>query len=153
MPGSASTPVPSCASRRMPAPSRCPTSQPSSNASGSRARNGRRNWWSSTTSRARLPARSARSTCATTCAQTPDENVRDNRSGTTMTADVYRSIDVAPLAGAIGAEITGVDLATDLPDDTVAEIRRAWLRHLVVFFRDQALGPDAFLSFARRIGE
>src|SRR5205085_819773 len=36
---------------------------------------------------------------------------------------------------------------------TVAQIRRAWLDHLVVFFRDQTLDADAFLSFARRIGE
>ena len=58
-----------------------------------------------------------------------------------------------PLAGALGAEITGVDLAASLAGDTVAEIRCAWLRHLVVFFRDQELSPDAFLAFARRIGE
>jgi acyl-CoA synthetase (AMP-forming)/AMP-acid ligase II/alpha-ketoglutarate-dependent taurine dioxygenase len=63
------------------------------------------------------------------------------------------AIDVEPLAGAIGAEISGVDLASDLDDRTVAEIRRAWLEHLVVFFRDQELTPDAFLAFARRIGE
>ena len=67
--------------------------------------------------------------------------------------DVYRTIAVKPIAGALGAEITGVDLATDLADETVAEIRRAWLEHLVVFFRDQALDPAAFLAFARRIGE
>ena len=64
----------------------------------------------------------------------------------------YRFIKVLPLAGAIGAEITGVDLATDTIDETVAEIRRAWLEHLVVFFRDQFLGPDEFLAFARRLG-
>ena len=67
--------------------------------------------------------------------------------------DAYRAIKVLPLAGAIGAEITGVDLSTDLVDDTVAEIRRAWLEHLVVFFRDQFLGPKEFLAFAGRIGE
>lgn len=65
----------------------------------------------------------------------------------------YQTIQVAPLEGALGAEITGVDLATDLTAETVAEIRRAWLAHLVVFFRDQELHPDAFLAFARRIGE
>jgi taurine dioxygenase len=65
----------------------------------------------------------------------------------------YRTIDVTPLAGALGAEISGVDLATDLARDTVAEIRRAWLDHLVVFFRDQVLGREAFLVFARRLGE
>jgi len=70
-----------------------------------------------------------------------------------MTTDAYRAIKVLPIAGAIGAEITGVDLATDLVDETVAEIRHAWLEHLVVFFRDQNLGPEEFLAFARRIGE
>src|SRR5882757_3876634 len=65
----------------------------------------------------------------------------------------YRSIEVLPIAGALGAEISGVDLAADLPDATVAEIRRAWLEHLVVFFRDQTLDPAAFLAFARRVGE
>jgi taurine dioxygenase len=64
-----------------------------------------------------------------------------------------RSIVVAPYAAALGAEISGVDLATDLPDEVVAEIRRAWLDHVVVFFRDQDLGPAEFLAFARRLGE
>jgi taurine dioxygenase len=70
-----------------------------------------------------------------------------------VTSGGYRSIKVLPIAGSLGAEITGVDLATDLVDETVAEIRKAWLEHLVVFFRDQFLGPDEFLAFARRIGE
>jgi taurine dioxygenase len=65
----------------------------------------------------------------------------------------YRTITVTPISGAIGAEIHGVDLAAHLDDATLAEIRRAWLDHLVVFFRDQELTPDAFLAFARRIGE
>jgi taurine dioxygenase len=62
------------------------------------------------------------------------------------------AIGVSPIADALGAEISGVDLASDLPEETVAEIRRAWLAHLVVFFRDQVLGLDEFLGFARRIG-
>ncbi|MEI8000482.1 MAG: TauD/TfdA family dioxygenase [Actinomycetes bacterium] len=65
----------------------------------------------------------------------------------------YRTIEVSPIAGALGAEITGVDLAADLPDETLTEIRRAWLDHLVVFFRDQDLDLDRYLAFARRIGE
>lgn len=63
------------------------------------------------------------------------------------------SLRVEPIAGALGAEITGVDLAADLSAETVAAIRRAWLEHLVVFFRDQVLEPPDFLAFARRIGE
>ncbi len=61
------------------------------------------------------------------------------------------TLRVEPLAGAIGAVITGVDLAA-LDDDTVAEIRAVWLDHLVVFFRDQVLDADAYLAFARRLG-
>jgi taurine dioxygenase len=60
---------------------------------------------------------------------------------------------VEPLAGALGAEIGGVDLAKDLSDAIVAEIRRVWLEHLVIFFRDQELPPARFLAFARRFGE
>jgi taurine dioxygenase len=65
---------------------------------------------------------------------------------------VTTGIAVSPVAGALGAEISGVDLAR-LDDDTVTAIRAAWLEHLVVFFRDQPLTPDEFLAFARRIGE
>jgi taurine dioxygenase len=63
------------------------------------------------------------------------------------------SIEVHCIAGALGAEISGVDLSKDLADETVAAIRRAWLEHLVVFFRDQDLSPARFLAFARRFGE
>lgn len=62
-------------------------------------------------------------------------------------------IAVTPIAGSLGAEISGVDLAADLREDTVAAIRHAWLEHQVVFFRDQELDADAFVAFARRIGE
>jgi taurine dioxygenase len=62
------------------------------------------------------------------------------------------SLKIRPLAGAIGAEIFGVDLR-ELDDSTVAAIRRAWLDHLVIFFRGQELTPAQLLAFARRIGE
>jgi taurine dioxygenase len=64
----------------------------------------------------------------------------------------YRKVTVAPIAGSLGAEIAGVDLAHDLGDEVIADIRRAWLRHLVVFFRDQILDSDQFLAFAHRVG-
>jgi taurine dioxygenase len=61
-------------------------------------------------------------------------------------------IEVRPLAGALGAEIFGVDLSRPLAADTVAAIRRTWLEHLVIFFRDQELSPAQFLAFARQFG-
>ena len=57
------------------------------------------------------------------------------------------------IAGAIGAEISGVDLSQDLDEATVAGIRKAWLEHCVIFFRDQELPPARFLAFARRFGD
>jgi taurine dioxygenase len=60
---------------------------------------------------------------------------------------------VQPVAGALGAEISGVDLAKPLDADVGAAIRRAWLDHLVIFFRDQELTPVQFLAFARHFGE
>lgn len=63
------------------------------------------------------------------------------------------TITVAPIAGALGAEISGIDLMEDLDATTVAAVRRAWLDHGVVFFRDQPLPEARFLAFARRFGE
>jgi len=64
----------------------------------------------------------------------------------------YRRITVKPVAGALGAEIGGVDLAR-LDDATFAEIKSAWLAHLVVFFRDQNITPEQQIAFAKRFGE
>ena len=62
-------------------------------------------------------------------------------------------IEVRPIAGGIGAEISGVDLGKELAEETVADIRRAWLDHCVIFFRDQDLPPGRFLAFAKRFGK
>jgi taurine dioxygenase len=60
---------------------------------------------------------------------------------------------VVPIAGALGAEVRGVDLARDTGDAVTAVIRQALLDHLVIFFRDHAhLTPGQFDAFARRIG-
>src|SRR3546814_348768 len=62
------------------------------------------------------------------------------------------SIEIQPIAGAVGAEIHGVDLSQELGSETVATIRRALLDHLVIFFRDQDLTPAQFLAFAQCFG-
>jgi taurine dioxygenase len=64
----------------------------------------------------------------------------------------YRTIEVEPIAGSIGAEIHGVDLSRELSQETFAEIHRAFLEHLVVFFRDQHLSIEQQMGFARRFG-
>lgn len=66
---------------------------------------------------------------------------------------VSNSLEIRPIAGAIGAEIGGVDLADELPDATIRTIRQALLDHCVIFFREQELSSARYLAFARRFGE
>jgi len=65
----------------------------------------------------------------------------------------YRTIETRRIAGALGAEVTGVDLSQDLPPEVLAEIRAALLDHLVIFFPGQSLTPERQLAFARHWGE
>ena len=69
-----------------------------------------------------------------------------------MTA-TYSRITVRPIAGALGAQIEGVDIAAGLDADTVAEIRRAFLDHNVIFLRGQDITPAQFLGFAEQFGQ
>lgn len=62
-------------------------------------------------------------------------------------------IEIRPIAGALGAEIAGVDLSRPLDAGTVRTLRQALLDHLVIFFRNQDLTPDSYLAFARAFGE
>src|SRR4249919_175882 len=61
-------------------------------------------------------------------------------------------LTIRRVAGALGAEISGVDLAQTLPDATIAEIRGALLEHQVIFFRDQDLTPAQQVAFGARFG-
>ena len=63
------------------------------------------------------------------------------------------TIEVAPLADAVGAELRGVDLAAPLPPETLVRLRRIWLDAGVLVLPDQPLTSAAFLAFARALGE
>jgi taurine dioxygenase len=56
------------------------------------------------------------------------------------------------LTPTIGARIEGVDLAESLDDGDIAEIRRLFLIHRVIFFEDQSLSPQQHRDFASRFG-
>ena len=62
------------------------------------------------------------------------------------------SFALRPVAGQIGAEVLGVDLSRPLGDGLAADLRRALVDHLVLFFRDQALAPEHQLAFTRLYG-
>ena len=61
-------------------------------------------------------------------------------------------MEVRRIAGALGAEVLGVDLSRELALKDVARIRAVFLEHQVIFFRDQALAPAQFMAFARTLG-
>ncbi len=61
-------------------------------------------------------------------------------------------MDIRKVAGALGAEIHGIDLSRPLGGDLVRAIRQALLDHLVIFFRDQDLDPARFRQFAACFG-
>lgn len=56
------------------------------------------------------------------------------------------------LTPTIGALIGGVDLSGALDDGDVAEIRRLFLTHRVIFFENQNLSPQQHRDFAARFG-
>lgn len=61
-------------------------------------------------------------------------------------------IAVERIAGALGAEVAGIDLSEDLSDAEIGAIRGALIEHQVIFFRDQRLTPEQHLAFGRRFG-
>jgi taurine dioxygenase len=69
-----------------------------------------------------------------------------------MTMRTFQNIVVKPLSGSVGAEIEGVDLAKELPQQTFAEIHQAFLDHSVIFFRDQKITPEQQIAFVGRFG-
>lgn len=62
-------------------------------------------------------------------------------------------LQVKRLSGALGGELSGVDLREPPSAALAAAIRQALLDHQVIFLRDQALTPAQFLAFARAMGE
>ena len=59
---------------------------------------------------------------------------------------------IQPLSAALGAVVTDIDLGK-LDTAQIAALRTAWLEHQVLFIRDQDIGPEDHLRFARSFGE
>lgn len=70
-----------------------------------------------------------------------------------MSIPATTSLTVTKLGSRIGARVDGLHLSGDLNSATVEEIRRALLRHKVIFFRGQHhLDDDQQLAFAGLLG-
>ncbi len=64
----------------------------------------------------------------------------------------YEYIDVRPLTGAIGAEISGVNLGRPLDNCAIKEILTAFHAHQVIVLRDQELDVEQTAAFASIFG-
>ncbi|MEV0856334.1 TauD/TfdA dioxygenase family protein [Nocardia fluminea] len=62
------------------------------------------------------------------------------------------ALEITPVAGHIGAEVSGVDLREELTGTQVDELTAALHRHKVLFFRDQRIGHTEQIAFSRRFG-
>ncbi len=61
-------------------------------------------------------------------------------------------INVRPVAGSLGAEVFGADLAGNFTNEVYDTIHQAFLDYQVLFIRDQKLTPPQQAAFARRFG-
>jgi alpha-ketoglutarate-dependent taurine dioxygenase len=65
----------------------------------------------------------------------------------------YKILRIQPLTGALGAELSGVDLSKPLSAAAREEIKRALYDHLVIYFHDQAgFSRELHLEFAQTFG-
>ena len=65
----------------------------------------------------------------------------------------YTYFEIKPVNGALGAEISGLDISKPLTAAQIAELREALLNHLVVVFRDQHLSPALLSLFGQQFGD
>ena len=68
-------------------------------------------------------------------------------------ATVSPSLEIIPTGAAVGAEVRGIDLSQPISDDVAAALRAAWLEHIVLLFRDQAMTPEQYLRAASVFGK
>ena len=61
-----------------------------------------------------------------------------------------RALEITPYSSAVGALVSGVDLAQPVSDEQFSALRRAFADHGVLFFRGQHITPEQHLAFARR---
>lgn len=63
------------------------------------------------------------------------------------------NLAVTQVHKSIGAQISGIDLSSDVSESTISEIRNLLNKHSLLLFRDQNLTPAQFARFSRHFGE
>ncbi|MEU6673557.1 TauD/TfdA family dioxygenase [Streptomyces sp. NPDC046925] len=65
----------------------------------------------------------------------------------------YDTLTVERITPVLGAEVSGVDLSQEIPEEQLDEIRTAFRDHHVLVFRDQTITPEQHKRFATTFGE
>lgn len=60
-------------------------------------------------------------------------------------------IEALPIAGALGAELRGLDLSQELDDASVDAVLEALHEYKVIFFRAQTLTPEQQIHFSAQL--
>lgn len=63
------------------------------------------------------------------------------------------SLELRPLSDALGAEVLGIDMSSQLADTVIADIRAAWLKYNILLFREVDWTPAQHVTFTRRFGD
>jgi taurine dioxygenase len=66
---------------------------------------------------------------------------------------VSSGLKLEPYRPRIGALVSGIDLAQPIDDVTRVRLQKAFLQYGVLFFRDQAFGPQRLVEVARLFGD
>jgi len=64
-----------------------------------------------------------------------------------------KHMNINSLTPAVGAELSGIDLSVEPTESEQLALRKAFLKHHVLFFRDQRLQPDDLVRFAGLFGQ
>jgi len=64
-----------------------------------------------------------------------------------------KTLYVERLGKTFGATIDGINLATDIDPDTMAQVKNLWSEHQLLLFRNQDLTEEQLVAFSRGLGD
>lgn len=70
-----------------------------------------------------------------------------------LVEDSQRQFRIVPSDACLGAEVRGLDVASDLTATLIEILKAAWSEHLVLVFRGQRLSDEDLLAFSRHFGD
>ncbi len=62
------------------------------------------------------------------------------------------SLRIEKLSEHLASEVSGIDLASPIPEGAFAALKHAFYRHSVLVFHDQDIDEDQQISFSKRFG-